>query len=94
MAGRGSKNAQRSRVSVERVRKYAARTAWHESQINRRIRDNTVAGVVGGLIVIAAVVSQSVLAVVTSPAPEPTETSTPVVTEDPLGDLISPDDTE
>ncbi|GAB3599243.1 hypothetical protein [Microbacterium tumbae] len=77
MAGRGTKNAQRTRTDAERARVYAARTAWHEGRIRRRIRDNILIGVIGGILVAGAVASQFVHAQVTAPEPEPTETSTP-----------------
>ncbi|WP_247961200.1 hypothetical protein LG322_07770 [Microbacterium aerolatum] len=89
MAGRGSKNAVRSKAATERARLYAARTSWHEGRISRRVRDNTMAGIVGGLIVVAAIVSQSVHAAVTVPEPEPTETSTPGPLENPFADLFT-----
>jgi len=91
MAGRGSKDAHRTKASAERARRYAARTSWHEGQISRRVRDNTIAVVVGGLIVIGAVISQSVHAAVTAPEPEPTETSTPATLENPFADLFQTD---
>lgn len=91
MPGRGSKNVQRSKTSKERARLYAARTSWHEGQISRRVRDNTIAGIVGGLIIVGAIVSQSVHAAVVAPAPEPTETSTPTPLENPFTDLFSPE---
>ncbi|MGO2746460.1 hypothetical protein [Microbacterium sp.] len=90
MAGRGSKNAPRSKASAERSRLYAARTSWHEAQISRRARDNTIAGIVGGLIIVGAIVSQSVHAAVVTPEPEPTAASTPAVLENPFADLFSP----
>ncbi len=88
MAARATKNTQRSRAASERARLYAARTSWHEGQITRRLRDNTVAGIVGGLIIVGAVVSQSVHAAVTAPEPEPTETSTPGPVENPFTDIF------
>lgn len=88
MAGRASKNAQRSRAASERARLYAARTSWHEGQISRRVRDNALAGIVGGLIIVGAIVSQSVHAAVTAPEPEPTETSSPSPVENPFTDLF------
>ena len=92
MAVRGPKNAQRSRAEAERARVYAARTAWHDGQIRRRTRDNLIAGVVGGLIVVGAIASQSVHAVVNAPEPEPTETSAPGgPLENPFADLFSDD---
>ncbi|CAH0175849.1 MULTISPECIES: hypothetical protein [unclassified Microbacterium] len=89
MAARGSKSAQRTKASSERARLYAARTSWHEGQISRRVRDNTAAVIIGALIVVGAIVSQSVHAVVAGPAPEPTETSTPGPVENPFADLFS-----
>ena len=75
MAARGSKNSQ-SRTAAERARLHTARTQWHEGQIRRRVRDNTIAAIVGSLIVVAAIGSQVVHAQVTAPAPEPTPTPT------------------
>jgi len=89
MAGRGPKNAQRSRAEAERARLYAARTAWHDGQIRRRTRDNLIAGIVGGLLVVGAIASQSVHASMFAPEPEPTETSTPGLIENPFADLFS-----
>lgn len=89
MAGRGPKNAQRSRAEAERARLYAARTAWHDGQIRRRTRDNLIAGIVGGLLVVGAIASQSVHASMFAPEPEPTETSTPGPIENPFADLFS-----
>lgn len=89
MAGRGPKESQRSRTELERARLYAARTAWHKGQITRRVRDNTIAGVVGGLIVVGAIASQSVHAAVTAPEPEPTQTSTPGPIENPFTEMFS-----
>lgn len=91
MAGRGTRNAQRTKAAAERARLYAARTSWHEGRISRRARDNMIAGILGGLIVVGAVVSQSVHAVVTAPEPEPAETSTPAPVENPFSDLFSPE---
>ncbi len=94
MAARGPKNVQRSRAEAERARVYAARTAWHDGQIRRRTRDNLIAGVVGGLLVVGAIASQSVHAVVNAPEPEPepTETSAPGgPLENPFADLFSDD---
>lgn len=70
MAARGSKNAH-ARTSAERARLHTARTQWHEGQIRRRVRDNTIAAIVGGLIVVAAIGSQVVHAQVATPEPEP-----------------------
>ncbi|WP_120492925.1 hypothetical protein [Microbacterium phyllosphaerae] len=81
MAGRGSKSAQ-SRTEAERVRLHTARRAWHDGQIRRRVRDNTIASIVGSLIVVAAIGSQVAYAQANPPAPEPTPSVEP--TEAPL----------
>lgn len=94
MAGRGSKNAQRSRAVTERARLYAARTSWHEGLISRRVRDNTIAGIAAGVVVVGAIVSQSVHAAIAVPEPEPTETSTPTAPVDPFTDLFTESPTE
>ncbi|WP_314425840.1 hypothetical protein [uncultured Microbacterium sp.] len=99
MAGRGSKSAQ-SRTEMERVRLHAARKAWHDGQIRRRVRDNTIASIAGSLIVLAAIGSQVAYAQANPPAPAspeptvapsegplPTDTTTPdpAPTETPAG---------
>lgn len=89
MAGRGPKNAQRSRTETERARLYAARTAWHENQGRRRTRDNLIAGIAGGLLIVGAIASQSVHAAVFAPEPKPTETSAPTPLENPFSGLFS-----
>lgn len=76
MAGRG-KSTQQSRTEAERVRLHTARRTWHEGQIRRRVRDNTIAGVVGALIVAGAVASQVAYAQVNPPEPSPTPTVAP-----------------
>lgn len=73
MAARGSKNAQ-ARMSAERARLHTARAQWHEGQIRRRVRDNTIAAIAASLIVVAAIGSQVLHAQATVPAPEPTST--------------------
>ncbi|WP_460795466.1 hypothetical protein [Microbacterium sp. GXF0217] len=82
MAGR--KNAQRA--DHERARLYAARSQWHEGQIRRRVRDNTIAGIAGGLIVVGAMASQFAHAQVTTP--EPTPTPSPTQSTAPLDPLL------
>jgi hypothetical protein len=82
MAARGSKSKQQARTEAERARLYAARTAWHEGQIRRRVRDNTIAVVIGVLIIAGVIFSQVMQAQVNVPAPEPTPTVEP--TEIPL----------
>nr|WP_201469789.1 hypothetical protein [Microbacterium hydrocarbonoxydans] len=87
MAGRGSKSAH-SRAEAERARLHTARKAWHDGQIRRRVRDNTIASVVASLIVLAAIGSQVAYAQAnpsapSTPAPTVEPTEAPVPT-DPL----------
>ncbi|UYO98618.1 hypothetical protein OED01_07930 [Microbacterium sp. M28] len=94
MAGR--KNAERA--EQKRARRYAARTAWHEGQIRRRARDNTIVGIAGGLIVVGAMVSQFAHAQVTAPEPTPTPSPSPSPSEttaplDPLLPNTTPEPT-
>ncbi|QTV79752.1 hypothetical protein [Microbacterium sp. NIBRBAC000506063] len=79
MARRGSKTAaSEARTQQERARVYQARAQWNADQKRRRVRDNVLASILGGLLVIGAFASQAVHAVVTEPVPEPSPTSTPV----------------
>lgn len=76
MATRGSRGAQqRARTDAERARLYAARKGWNDKVALRRRRDTIIAVVAGSVIVIGAVVSQSVHAQVTAPAPAPSPTA-------------------
>ena len=84
MAVRGSRGAQqRTRTEAERARLYTARTMWHEKQVRRRRRDTWIAVIVGGLIVVGAIVSQTVLGLSAVPEPTPAPTQTTVPTEQP-----------
>jgi len=81
MAGRRPSNARdrHTRESQERARLHAARGAWHEGIIRRRTRDNLIASIAGGLIVVGAFASQAAVAQVTpapSPSPSPSATTT------------------
>jgi hypothetical protein len=81
MAVRGTRGAQRTRTDAERARLYAARRQWNEKQGSRRRRDTVIAVIAGGLIVIGALVSQTIHAQVTAPAPTPSPSpSAPVET--------------
>lgn len=76
-ARRPSKARDRSvREAQERARLHAARTEWHASRIRRRVRDNIIVGIVGGVIVAGAFVSQAVHAQVAPPAPAPSPSPT------------------
>lgn len=92
MAGRGSKSAQQ-RTEAERVRLHTARRAWHDGQVRRRVRDNTIASIVGSLIVVAAIGSQVAYAQANPPAPSPTPTVEPTDAPAPI-DTTSPAPTD
>lgn len=70
---------QQDRESRERARVYLARQQFHDAQKRRRVRDNVLAGVVGGILILAVVGGQ--VAYFTAgpgvPEPTPTETSEP-----------------
>lgn len=93
MAARGSRGSQQTRDQAERARLYAARTAWHEKLQRRRLRDTVLACVIGGLIVVGAVVSQTVHAQVTAPAPTPSHAPTAPATTPPAQPSPAPTQT-
>jgi len=92
-----SGKARADREARERARLYQARTAFHEARTRRRVRDNVIAGVVGGLIVLGAIASQVVYYAVgpgaPAPEPAPTSTTTPAPTPAPT-DAPTPEPTQ
>lgn len=73
-----------ARASRERARLYQARQQFHSDQARRRTRDNTIAGVAGGLLVVGILAVQAAYFIGGPGAPEPTPTSsTPAVTPAP-----------
>jgi hypothetical protein len=72
-----------TRDERERARVYQARRAYHEGQSRRRTRDNLIAGVAGGLLIVAVIAGQAAYFVVgpgvpaPSPTPSPSSTATP-----------------
>ncbi|KRB37827.1 hypothetical protein [Microbacterium sp. Root180] len=68
-----------SRESRERSRLYQARQEFHAGQARRRTRDNVIAGVVGGLLILGVVGAQTAYFVAGpgAPVPAPTTTGTP-----------------
>lgn len=77
-----------ARETRERARLYQARQAFHRGQSRRRTRDNVIAGVAGGLLIVGVVVVQTLYftAGPGAPAPTPSSTSTPapLPTDSPL----------
>ncbi|SFS04904.1 hypothetical protein SAMN04487846_1890 [Microbacterium sp. cf046] len=72
-----------SRDGRERARVYQARRAFHESQAKRRTRDNVIAGVGGGLLILAVIAGQVAYFVAGPGAPAPTPSATPSSTTTP-----------
>ena len=66
-----------SREARERARLYQARQDFHTGQSRRRTRDNLVAGIAGGLLIVGIVAAQTAYFVAGPGAPEPSPTSTP-----------------
>jgi hypothetical protein len=66
-----------TRAERERVRVYQARQAFHAGQSRRRTRDNLIAGIGGGLLILAIVAGQAAYFTAGPGAPGPTPTATP-----------------
>lgn len=68
-----------TRAERERVRVYQARQAFHAGQSRRRTRDNLIAGIGGGLLILAVVAGQAAyfIAGPGAPVPTPTPSATP-----------------
>jgi hypothetical protein len=66
-----------TRAERERVRVYQARQAFHADQSRRRTRDNLIAGIGGGLLILAVLAGQTAYFTVGPGAPVPTPTTTP-----------------
>lgn len=75
MAGRG-KNRD-DRAAQERARVYAARREYHDGLARRRSRDNIVAALAGGALILAALGAQVVYFTAGPGAPVPAETPAP-----------------
>lgn len=79
-----------AREARDRSRLYQARQAYQDGRTKRRLRDNLIAGIGGGILILAVVGGQ--VAYFTAgpgvPEPTPTGTSTPAPTTTP-----SPTDT-
>jgi hypothetical protein len=72
-----------SRESRERTRVYQARQAYRDGQARRRTRDNLIAGIAGGLLILGVVAAQTAYFVTGPGAPAPTPSSTPIPTISP-----------
>ncbi len=65
-----------SRESRERARLYQARQEFHSGRARRRTRDNLIAGIAGGILILGVVGAQTAYFVTGPGAPEPTPTTT------------------
>jgi hypothetical protein len=87
--------SKQQRAERERARLYQARRAHHDAQIRRRRRDNLIAGIGGGVLVLAVLGGQiayytlgpgAISPTVETPSPTPSGTtppSTPLPTPEP-----------
>ncbi len=78
MAGRG-KNRD-DRAAQERARVYAARREFHAGLARRRTRDNVIAAVGGGALILAVLAGQTVYFTLGPGAPVPADTPSPTPT--------------
>jgi hypothetical protein len=69
-----------SREARERTRVYQARQAFRQGQARRRTRDNLIAGIAGGLLILGVVAAQTAYFVAGPGAPEPSPSATPIPT--------------
>lgn len=69
-------NGGKDRGARERSRVYQARLAFHERQNRRRSRDNLIAGIAGGALIVAIAAAQTLYFTSGPGAPEPTPTPT------------------
>ena len=76
----GGKNRD-ARAARDRTRLYEARRQFHEGQARRRTRDNLIAGIVGGVLILGLIGAQTVYFVAGPGAPDPAPSSTPTPTE-------------
>ncbi len=74
-----------SREAKERTRLYRARQEFHDGLIARRRRDNLVAGLAGGILILAIVGGQTLYytAGPGAPTPTPSPSATPTPTPEP-----------
>ncbi|WP_404432873.1 dioxygenase [Microbacterium lacus] len=74
-----------SREARERARVYQARQAFHDGRQRRRVRDNLIAAIAGGAVILAIVIAQTVYftAGPGAPSPTPTTSSTPTLSPTP-----------
>lgn len=83
----GKSRPRASAQERERVRLYEARRRFNASLVQRRRRDNVIAGVAGGILLLGILAGQAAYYTVgpgtPEPAPSPTPTSTSTTSETP-----------
>lgn len=74
----GGKNAKQARAQRERARAYKARTQENERIVRRRLHDNVIGGVAGGVLLVLILLGQTAYftAGPGRPAPRPSPTAT------------------
>jgi hypothetical protein len=83
-----------TREARERARVYQARQQLHDDQARRRRRDNLIAGIAGGLLILGVLAAQTLYFTVGPGTPEPAPSSTPTPVETPApSDSPAPSDT-
>lgn len=75
-----------SREATERARVYQARQEFHQGLLARRRRDNLIAGVAGGALILAVVGGQIAYYTLGAGAPEPTPSPTATTPATPTPD--------
>lgn len=69
-----------ARAARERARLYQARQEFHEGRARRRRRDNLIAGIAGGILILAVIGGQVAYFTLGPGAPEPAPSPTPTQT--------------
>lgn len=72
-----------TRESRERARLYQARQEFHDGQARRRRRDNLIAGVAGGILILGILGAQAAYFMVGPGSPEPAPAMSPTPTSTP-----------
>ncbi len=92
-SGRSGAGKKAAREARERARLYQARQEYHDGLSRRRARDNVIAGVAGGALILAIVGGQVAYYTVGPGAPAPAPSPTPAVTPTPtVSESPSPTD--
>ncbi|MEN2740960.1 dioxygenase [Microbacterium sp. X-17] len=83
-----SSKQREARTARERTRKYQARQSLYADQKRRRTRDNLIAGIGGGILLLAIVAGQVAFYVSGPGAPGPAASPTPTSTSPDIGSLL------